>query len=159
MEHLHIDDVKLLAMNAHGNEEARRELFAAALEGEGRTSANALWALTHLPKEDSVYLDQHRRELTMVALSAADVSRRRLALALLERLEWTIDVCLLHLMDPSEAVGVRALCGKLAYMLCRHFPELLSELRQSLLMLEPSLLKPGFRHTRNKLLSLISNSL
>lgn len=167
MEHLHIDDVKSLAMNAHGNEEARRELFAAALEGEGRASANALWALTHLPKEDFVYLDQHRRELTMVALSAADVPRRRLALALLERLEWTVDqvdtalldFCLLHLMDPSEPVGVRALCGKLAYRLCRHYPELLSELRQSLLMLEPSLLKPGFRHTRNKLLSLISNSL
>jgi 3-methyladenine DNA glycosylase AlkD len=63
-----------------------------------------------------------------------------------------LDFCLGHLMDPSEAVGVRALCAKLAYLQCRHYPELLGELRQSLLMLDPALLKPGLKHIRNKIL-------
>lgn len=160
MESLHIDDVKALAMSAHGDARARRSLFADALEGEGRASANALWALTHLPSQDDVFIAEHRRELTALALEAADATRRRLALTLLERLEWGVDqvdtalldFCLGHLMDPSEAVGVRALCAKLAYRQCRHYPELLGELRQSLLMLDPALLKPGLRHVRNKIL-------
>lgn len=160
MENLHIDDVKALAMSAHGDAGARRSLFADALEGEGRASANALWALTHLPSQDDVFIAEHRQGLTALALDAADVTRRRLALTLLERLEWSVDqvdtalldFCLAHLMDPSEAVGVRALCAKLAYRQCRHYPELLGELRQSLLMLDPALLKPGLRHVRNKIL-------
>lgn len=160
MESLHIDDVKALAMSAHGDAGARRSLFADALEGEGRASANALWALTHLPSQDDVFIAEHRQGLTALALEAADATRRRLALTLLERLEWGVDqvdtalldFCLGHLMDPSEAVGVRALCAKLAYRQCRHYPELLGELRQSLLMLDPALLKPGLRHVRNKIL-------
>lgn len=160
MESLHIDDVKALAMSAHGNAGVRRSLFADALEGEGRASANALWALTHLPSQDDVFIAEHRQGLTALALEAADATRRRLALTLLERLEWGVDqvdtalldFCLGHLMDPSEAVGVRALCAKLAYRQCRHYPELLGELRQSLLMLDPALLKPGLRHVRNKIL-------
>lgn len=160
MESLHIDDVKALAMSAHGDARVRRSLFADALEGEGRASANALWALTHLPSQDDVFIAEHRRDLTALALEAADATRRRLALTLLERLEWGVDqvdtalldFCLGHLMDPSEAVGVRALCAKLAYRQCRHYPELLGELRQSLLMLDPALLKPGLRHVRNKIL-------
>ena len=160
MESLHIDDVKALAMSAHGDARVRRSLFADALEGEGRASANALWALTHLPSQDDVSIAEHRQELTALALEAADVTRRRLALTLLERLEWGVDqvdtalldFCLGHLMDPSEAVGVRALCAKLAYLQCRHYPELLGELRQSLLMLDPALLKPGLKHVRNKIL-------
>jgi len=160
MESLHIDDVKALAMSAHGDAGARRSLFADALEGEGRASANALWALTHLPSQDDVFIAEHRQGLTALALEAADATRRRLALTLLERLEWSVDqvdtalldFCLGHLMDPSEAVGVRALCAKLAYRQCRHYPELLGELRQSLLMLDPALLKPGLRHVRNKIL-------
>ena len=160
MESLHIDDVKALAMSAHGDARVRRSLFADALEGEGRASANALWALTHLPSQDDVFIAEHRQGLTALALDAADVTRRRLALTLLERLEWSVDqvdtalldFCLGHLMDPSEAVGVRALCAKLAYLQCRHYPELLGELRQSLLMLDPALLKPGLKHVRNKIL-------
>lgn len=160
MESLHIDDVKALAMSAHGDAVARRSLFADALEGEGRASANALWALTHLPSQDDVFIAEHRQGLTVLALDAADATRRRLALTLLERLEWGVDqvdtalldFCLGHLMDPSEAVGVRALCAKLAYRQCRHYPELLGELRQSLLMLDPALLKPGLRYVRNKIL-------
>lgn len=160
MESLHIDDVKALAMSAHGDGEVRRSLFADALEGDVRRSANALWVLTHLPRKDDVSIAEHRRELTVLALEATDVTRRRLALTLLERLEWSVDqvdtalldFCLAHLMDPSEAVGVRALCAKLAYLQCRHYPELLGELRQSLLMLAPALLKPGLKHVRNKIL-------
>ena len=163
MEILHIDDIKALAMSAHGDGEVRRSLFTDALEGDGRRSANALWVLTHLPSQDDVFIAEHRPELVTLALTATDVTRRRLALTLLERLEWSVDqvdtalldFCLGHLMDPSEAVGVRALCAKLASRQCRHYPELLGELRQSLLMLDPALLKPGLRHVRNKLLSLI----
>jgi hypothetical protein len=41
---------------------------------------------------------------------------------------------------------------KIAYQMCRHYQELKEELRQSLLLMEPSELGTGVRHTRNKIL-------
>ena len=57
-----------------------------------------------------------------------------------------------HMMMPDEPYGVRSLCMKLAYTLSLPYPELLEEVRQSLLLIEPSELGSGVRHTRNKIL-------
>lgn len=163
MENLHIDDVKALAMSAHGDARVRRSLFADALEGEGRASANALWALTHLPKEDNIYINMYRARLVQLAISTPEVPLRRLSMVLLERLEWgrddvrtdLLDFCLEHMMLADEPYGVKALCIKLAYRQCRHYPELCAELKQSLLLMEPSELGTGVKHTRGKILKLL----
>ena len=133
------------------------------LSGEGKEASNAAWALTHLPKEDTIYIDTRREELTALALATPDTSLRRLTLVLLERLEWGIDdvrtdlldFCLEHMVRPEEPYGVKSLCMKLAYQQCRHYPELKEELRQSLLLLRPEELGSGVKHTRNKILTLI----
>lgn len=157
---LHVDDIKALARQAHGDGEVREALFAALKGDDRRAAVNAAWALTHLPKADNQHIAARREPLVELALSTPDTSLRRLSLALLERLEWgrdqvrtdLLDFCLDRLLRADEPAGVRALCLKLAYSQCRHYAELREELRQCLLMLEPSELLPGIRHTRNKIM-------
>lgn len=160
---MHIDDIKALAQRAHGDAEARERLFRAMLFSEGKEASNAAWALTHLPDSDNNYIDEHRDALVRLAISTREVPLRRLSMVLLERLEWGIDdvrtdlldFCLEHMVRPDEPYGVKALCMKLAYQQCRYYPELKGELRQALLLMEPSELGAGVKHTRNKLLNLL----
>lgn len=157
---MHIDDIKALAQRAHREERFRDSLFEEMQGDDLREARNAAWALTHLPKEDTIYIDTRRARLTDLAISTPDTSLRRLSLVLLERLEWgrgdvrtdLLDFCLEHMVRADEPYGVKALCMKLAYHQCRHYPELKEELRQNLLLMEPSELGAGVRHTRGKIL-------
>lgn len=150
---LHIADIKQIADGAHGDSEVRCRLFSAMQGADRRAAVNAAWALTHLPKSDNRYIEDQCEPLVALALATSDASLRRLSLALLERVEWgrddvrtdLLDFCLDRLVRADEPVGVRALCLKLAYSQCRHYPELCEELRQVLLLLEPTDLKPGLR--------------
>ena len=164
---MHIDEIKAIAQQAHSDAAVRDALFD-ALWGENRDDAvHSAWALTHLPKTDNSYIAAHREDLVGLATTTADTSLRRITLTLLERLEWKLPVdngeppsyyiellnfSMEHLMMSDEPYGVRSLCMKLAYTLSVPYPELLDELRQSLLLIEPSELGAGVRHTRNKIL-------
>ena len=50
-----------------------------------------------------------------------------------------LNFCFDHALQPRETPACRALCVKLAYELCRHYPELLRELHITLreMMLDP----------------------
>lgn len=166
MATMHVDEIKALARKAHSVPQLRERLFA-DMRGDDRDAAvHAAWALTHLPKDDNEIIAMHRETLTHGAITTADTSLRRLSLALLERIDWAddnppeyymrlLDFCLEHLMRRDEPYGVRSLCMKIAYKLSLPYPELQEELRQSLLLLEPSELGAGVLHTRNKLLKII----
>lgn len=165
---MHIDEIKAIAQQAHSDAAVRDALFD-ALWGENRDDAvHSAWALTHLPKTDNGFIAAHREELVGLATTTGDTSLRRIVLTLLERLEWSVptgqeeppdyyvellNFSMEHLMMPAEPYGVRSLCMKLAYTLSIPYPELLDELRQCLLMIEPTELGAGVRHTRNKLLA------
>lgn len=166
MATLHIGDIKAIAQRAHDDAAFREGLFA-ALQGDDREEAvHAAWALTHLPKGDVEHIATHREMLAAVATTTGDTSLRRITLSLLERIDWTttdpdevpeyyvelLNFCMEHMMMTDEPYGVRSLCMKLAYRLSLPYPELLGELRQSLLIMEPSELGTGVRHTRNKIL-------
>ena len=160
MSSLHVGDIKAMAQEAHRDKEYRDGLFEAMLNGEGKEASNAAWALTHLPDSDNKYIDEYRDALVQLALSTPEVPLRRLSMALLERLEWGIDdvrtdlldFCLERMVQSDEPYGVRSLCMKLAYCQCRHYQELKEELRQTLLLIEPSELGSGVKHTRKKIL-------
>ena len=152
-----------MAQQAHRDKACRDGLFATMLSGEGKKASNAAWALTHLPKEDNIHIGEHREELVHLAISTSEVPLRRLSMVLLERLEWGVDdvrtdlldFCLEHMLLPDETYGVKALCMKLAYYQCRHYPELKEELRQGLMLMEPTELGAGVKHTRGKILKLL----
>lgn len=166
MPTLHIEDIKAIAKRAHNNATYREGLFE-AMHGNDRDEAvHAAWALTHLPKTDNNHIAAHRETLAALATTTPDTSLRRITLTLLERISWAVpnpdyvpeyyvallDFCMEHMMMPDEPYGVRSLCMKLAYTLSLPYPELLEEVRQSLLLIEPSELGSGVRHTRNKIL-------
>ena len=161
---MHIDDIKALAQRAHREEKFRDGLFEEMQGDDLREARNAAWALTHLPDEDNKYIDEHRDELVRLATSTPEVPVRRLSMTLLERLEWGIDdvrtdlldFCLERMVMNDEPYGVRSLCIKLAYMMCRHYPELKAELRQSLLLMERTEMGSGVRHTHGKVLRLLA---
>ena len=160
---MHIEDIKALAQSAHNDTRERERLFRAMIYGKGKEAYYAAWALTHLPASDNIYINMYRARLVDFAIATTDTSLRRLSLVLLERLEWSIDdmrtdlldFCLEHMMLPDEPYGVKALCMKLAYQQCCHYPELKAELRQALLLMEPTELGAGVKHTRGKLLKLL----
>ena len=160
---MHIDDIKALAKSAHNDAEVRERLFRTMLSGEGKEASNAAWALTHLPKEDNIYINMYRAKLVQLAITTSEVPLRRLSMVLLERLEWgrddirtdLLDFCLENMMLADEPYGVKALCMKLAYQQCRHYPELCAELKQCLLLMEPSELGACVKHTRGKILKLL----
>lgn len=166
MAAIHIDEIKAIAQRAHNDAALRESLFADMQGKEREAAVQAAWALTHLPKTDNQHIDAHREALVNIAISTPDVSLRRITLTLLERLDWQascadetpeyyvalLDFCFEHLSLPDETYGVRSLCMKLAYKISLPFQELLDELRQSLLLIEPSDLGAGVRSTRNKIL-------
>lgn len=160
---MHVDEIKTLAAEAHNVVAVRERLFSLMLHSEGKEASNAAWALTHLPVEDNRRIAEHREALVRLAISTEEVPLRRLSLVLLERLEWGVeevrtdllDFCLEHMLLPDEPYGVKALCIKLAYRQCQHYPELKEELRQSLLLMEPTELGTGVKHTRGKILKLL----
>ncbi len=172
MSTLHIDDIKTIAKRAHGDEAFREGLFEAMLCNNREEAVHAAWALTHLPKDDCQHIAAHRETLVQLAITTADTSLRRITLSLLEKLDWQVEntdetpeyyVALLdfsfkHMMMIEEPYGVRSLCMKLAYKLSLNYPELRDELRESLLLIEPTDLGSGVRHTHNKLLKQLQNN-
>lgn len=164
MNNAGVSDIKLLAKRAHEDKDFMNSLFALVFGGvDVRESSNAAWALTHLPQSDNEALVAYRDQLVDVAIGTPSVTLRRLSMVLLERIEWSaddvrtdfLDFCLSRIMSPQETYGVRALAIKLAYKMCRHYPELKAELKQSLLFMEREQLGRGVLHTRNKILKLL----
>ena len=166
MANMHVDEIKALASKAHCDESFRNVLFDAVLGSNRDEAVNAAWTLSHLPLTDIVHINTRRHDLVRIAMSTPDISLRRITLTLLERLDWNsesvdelpeyyvslLDFCFEHLMMSEEPYGVRSLCMKISYKISRPYPELLRELYQSLLLIEPSDLGAGVRHTRNKIL-------
>lgn len=163
MNVMHIEDIKALAQRAHTDARECERLFSSMFVEEGKEAYYAAWVLTHLPASDKGVIDTYRERLVQLAINTPEVSLRRLSMVLLERLEWGVDdvrtdlldFCLDHMMRPDEPYGVKALCMKLAYYQCRHYPELCGELKQCLLLMEPSELGAGVKHTRGKILKLL----
>lgn len=164
---LSITEIRSLASMAQGDKAVCDALFEAMQSGDSRSAGNAAWALTHLPDDAVPLLDPHRDMLVSLLLSTQNTTLRRLTLNLLVRLDWPeekvrtdlLDFCLARLLMPAEPAGIRSLCGNMAWILCRHYPELLDELRRTLLYIEPETLSPGPRHTRNTVLNRIKKAL
>ena len=158
-----VDEIKQLAQRAHRDAAVRAGLFETLFGTDLAEARRAAWALTHLPASDNGYIDSRRSHLVQLAVGTDDTSLRRLALALLQRLDWPeeavqtdlLDFCLRHAQLREEPCGVRSLCIKLAFLQCRHYAELREELRQGLLLMEPAELSAGVKHIRGKILNLL----
>ena len=159
-ESLHLSDVLELAVLASADETRFKSLFRYLFDDDKRTSDNAAWVLTHLPKSANRWLEEKHEELIDETMRTSSTSKRRLMMVLLDRQSFDaeeirtdfLDFCFEKLLNTSETYGVRSLAAKLAYKQCQTYPELRAELRQSLELLERETLNPGLSHTRKELL-------
>lgn len=156
---LHAADLKRLCPNDTTTQRDTLEALAALTgDADDRVAYNALWILTHLPAAANDWLRTQRTPLTDALLTTRHTGRRRLLLTLLHRIPATaadvrtdyLDFCLGRI-NSTEPSGIRALCAKEAYGLCRHHTPLLEELRLALELMADGPLTPALRSVLRQL--------
>jgi hypothetical protein len=126
-----------------------------------RVTRSALWGLTKAGKEELSQLQVILNEFIDQAMRTDNSSVRRLSLNIVERLEMSeddlrtdfLDFCLDHMMDVEEFPGVQAVCMKLAYRMCKFYPELMDELKRTLEAMDIDYYKPAVKCARSRILS------
>lgn len=122
---------------------------------------NALSALTKATDDELSQLNPIREELIDMAIICNNSSIRRALLGVILRLDMKeedvrtdfLDHCLGKMVDPDEVPSVQSLCMKLAYKMCKFYPELLTELKRILEAMEVSYYTPAVKNVRNKILN------
>ena len=149
------NDVRALA-----GADFKEDLFQLLFDPDKRTSDNAAWVLTHLPKTADAWLAERQNLLIDEAMRTTSTTKRRLVMNLLERTTFDPDHIRTDFLDfcfntilSDEPVGVKSLAIKLAYAQSVRYPELLKEINATLRMMEPEELPAAFKHLRGKMLA------
>ena len=135
------------------------ELYQLLYDEDKRTSDNAAWVMTHLPKTADGWLAERQNTFIEEAMRTESTTKKRLILNLLERTSFELasirtdflDFCF-NLVLSDEPVGVKTLAIKLTYAQGAHYPELRDELNTALQMMEPEVLPAALKHIRGKIL-------
>lgn len=122
---------------------------------------SALWGLTKASKDELLQLQVILNELIDQAMSTDNSSVRRLSLNIIERLDMTeddlrtdfLDFCFEHMMNVEEFPGIQSVCMKLAFRMCKFYPELMDELKRTLESMEIDYYKPAVKCVRSRILS------
>ena len=137
----------------------KEELFQLLFDEDKRTSDNAAWVMTHMPKTVDAWLTERQNTLIDEAMRTESITKRRLIMNLLERTSFQQDSIRTDFLDfcfniilSDEPVGVKTLAIKLTYAQSIYYPELLEELTTALQMMEPEVLPAALKHIRNKML-------
>ena len=139
--------------------EFKEELLQLLFDPDKRTSDNAAWVMSHLPKTEDDWIAEQQNILIDEAMRTESTTKKRLILNLLERTAFRqdyirtdfLDFCF-NLILSDEPVGVKTLAIKLTYAQGAHYPELRDELNTALQMMEPEVLPAALRHIRGKML-------
>ena len=132
-----------------------------AFSEDYRVARSALWGLTKANKEELSQLQAIQNEFIDQAMQTDNSSVRRLSLNVVERLELKeedlrtdfLDFCFEHMMDVEEYPGIQSVCMKLAFCMCRFYPELMDELKRTLEAMEIDYYKPAVKCVRSRILS------
>ena len=126
-----------------------------------RVARSALWGLTKASREELSQLQVILNEFINLAMQTDNSSVRRLSLNVVERLELKeddlrtdfLDFCFDHMMNVEEYPGIQSVCMKLAFRMCKLYPELMDELKRTLEAMEIDYYKPAVKCVRNRILS------
>ena len=132
-----------------------------AFSEDHRVARSALWGLTKARKEELSQLQVILNEVIDQAMQTENSSVRRLSLNIIERLEMSeedlrtdfLDFCFEHMMNVEEFPGVQAVCMKLAYRMCKFYPELMDELKRTLEAMDIDYYKPAVKCARSRILN------
>lgn len=134
---------------------AKRFMF----NSDAHVARNALWALTKATDKELEQFQPMLNEFIELAMQTKESAVRRLSLNIVERLKLTeddlrtdfLDFCLEHMADIEEFPGIQSLCMKIAYRMCRFYPELMDEFMRTIDSIELSYYKPALRCVVNRI--------
>lgn len=126
-----------------------------------QVTRNMLWGLTKATDKELSALQPMLHELIDKAMNEENSSVRRLSLNIVARLKMEeddlrtdfLDFCLDHMQNPDEYPGIQSICLKLAFRMCKFYPELMDELKRTLEGMEMEYYKPAVRCVRSRILS------
>ena len=126
-----------------------------------RVARSALWGLTKARKEELSQLQVILDKFIDQAMQTDNSSVRRLSLNVVARLELKeddlrtdfLDFCFDHMMDVEEYPGIQSVCMKLAFRMCKFYPELMDELKRTIEAMEIDYYKPAVKCVRNRILN------
>ena len=132
-----------------------------AFNDDYRVARSALWGLTKASKEELKQLQVILDDFINLAMQTDNSSVRRLALNVIERLELKedefrtdfLDFCFEHMISLDEFPGIQSVCMKLAFRMCKFYPELMDELKRILKSMDIEYYKPAVKGVRNKILN------
>ena len=132
-----------------------------AFSEDFRVARSALWGLTKASKEELSQLQVILNDFIDQAIQTEDSSVRRLSLNVVERLKMDeddlrtdfLDFCFEHMMYVEEYPGIQSVCMKLAFRMCRFYPELMDEMKRTLEAMEIDYYKPAVKCVRSRILS------
>ena len=132
-----------------------------AFSQDYRVARSALWGLTKASKDELSQLQVILNDIIDQAMQTENSSVRRLSLNIIERLELYeddlrtdfLDFCFEHMIDVEEFPGIQSVCMKLAFHMCKFYPELMDELKRTLEAMEIDYYKPAVKGVRNRILS------
>ena len=137
----------------------KEELFQLLFDEDKRTSDNAAWVMTHLPKTADVWLAERQNTLIDEVMRTTSTTKRRLIMNLLDRTPFESDSIRTDFLDfcfnamlSNEPIGVKSLAIKLTFAQSKFYPELLEEFNTALQMMEPEVLPAALKHIRGKML-------
>lgn len=159
--------VKRVCHMAAGDDTMLAAVYRLTQDDNRRVSINALWTFTHMGDEGNVWLAPKRDELIGRALhEVSDATHLRLILSLLLQCDFGkgdvsaefVDFCLERMCASSQPYAIRALCMKLAYKQCRHYPELLAELKMILEAMREEPLSAGLLSAHRQVMKKIKSA-
>ena len=125
-----------------------------------RVARNALWAMTKATNSELSQLQPIYNELIDLAMTTDNSSVCRLSLNIIERLKMEeddlrtdfLDFCLEKMTAIDGLPGIQSLAMKLAYRMCKFYPELMDELIVTLKAMEMDFYPPAVKSVRNRIL-------
>lgn len=157
-----MDDIHEIVLLVEHDDRQKQRLYDLVIGDDETVGYHAAWIFTHVSSKGNEWLYVKQDELIDEVLSCKHGGKRRVILNLLykqpqanpPRVDF-LDFCLEKMISRQELPGVRSLCLKLAYELCRPIPELMQELKMVLEIMEPDC-EPSMRTVRKSILKAIS---
>ena len=125
-----------------------------------RVARNALWSMTKATNSELSQLQPIYNELIDLAMTTNNSSVCRLSLNIIERMKMEeddlrtdfLDFCLEKMTAIDGFPGIQSLAMKLAYRMCKFYPELMDELIVTLKAMEMDFYPPAVKSVRNRIL-------
>lgn len=162
-----MDDIYEICILTHGNNCKKAELYQLIFDEDERVATNALWVFTHFDLQNNEWLYSKHDDLIDRVLVEKNETKRRLILSLLLRQPFEekslrsdfIDFCITKITACSQPYAIRCYCMKLAYEQMKYYPELLTELKAAIDMLEQEPLSPGLTSAKKQVMKKIKLNL